>query len=54
MIHPNVLSEAEVDPNQYQGFAFGVGVDRLAMLLHGVSDIRNFVIGDVNFLEQFK
>lgn len=54
MIHPNVLSEAKIDPNQYQGFAFGVGVDRLAMLLYGVSDIRNFVIGDVNFLEQFK
>ncbi|MBF12817.1 MAG: phenylalanine--tRNA ligase subunit alpha [Legionellales bacterium] len=54
MIHPNVLTEANIDPVKFRGFAFGAGLDRLAMLLHGVSDIRSFVSGDIGFLEQFK
>ncbi len=53
MIHPNVLMEAKIDPDEYRGFAFGVGIDRLAMLLYGVGDIRNFVLNDLDFLGQF-
>ena len=50
MVHPNVLRASGVDPKQWQGFAFGVGPERLAMLRHAVTDIRQFVDGDLRFL----
>jgi phenylalanyl-tRNA synthetase alpha chain len=53
MIHPNVLVHGGVDNTQYRGFAFGVGVERLAMLLYGVTDIRQFYENDLRFLKQF-
>ena len=53
MVHPNVLRAANVDPNRFQGFAFGVGVERLAMLLYGVRDLRLFFENDLRFLSQF-
>lgn len=54
MVDPNVLENCNIDPNEYSGFAFGVGVDRIAMLLHQISDIRLLSENDVRFLEQFK
>ncbi|WP_271423882.1 phenylalanine--tRNA ligase subunit alpha [Aequorivita sinensis] len=54
MVDPNVLKNCGVDPEEYSGFAFGVGVDRIAMLLHQIPDIRMFSENDVRFLEQFK
>jgi phenylalanyl-tRNA synthetase alpha chain len=54
MVDPNVLENCEIDPTEYSGFAFGVGVDRIAMLLHQISDIRLLSENDVRFLEQFK
>ena len=53
MVHPNVLRAANVNPNRFQGFAFGVGVERLAMLLYGVRDLRMFFENDLRFLSQF-
>ncbi len=53
MVHPNVLRAVEYDPEVYSGFAFGIGVDRIAMLKHGVNDIRLFLGNDLRFLEQF-
>jgi len=53
MVHPNVLTHGGVDAEQYQGFAFGMGVERLAMLLYNVTDIRLFYENDLRFLEQF-
>ena len=53
MVHPNVLTAAGYDPEQVQGFAFGIGVERLAMRRHGVSDIRLFVESDLRFLSAF-
>ena len=53
MIHPNVLRHGKVDGQKYRGFAFGVGVERLAMLLYGVSDIRRFYENDARLLRQF-
>jgi phenylalanyl-tRNA synthetase alpha chain len=53
LIHPNVLRSAGIDPNYYSGFAFGVGLTRLAMLKHGVNDIRLFHSSKLQFLEQF-
>jgi phenylalanyl-tRNA synthetase alpha chain len=53
MTHPNVLKMAGVDPEEYGGFAFGLGPDRFAMLKYGVNDIRNFYQNDVRFLTQF-
>lgn len=53
MVHPNVLSMAGVDPEEYRGFAFGLGPDRFAMLKYGVDDIRNFYLNDERFLKQF-
>jgi phenylalanyl-tRNA synthetase alpha chain len=50
MVHPTVLEYAGVDPDQFSGFAFGVGVDRMAMLKYGINDIRLLYEGDVNFL----
>lgn len=54
MIHPNVLSNANLDPNQYSGFAFGLGFDRLVMLQTGTDDIRLLNSGNLKFLKQFK
>ncbi len=54
MVDPNVLTNCKIDPEIYSGFAFGVGVDRIAMLLHQIGDIRLLSENDVRFLEQFK
>ncbi|PVZ71595.1 phenylalanine--tRNA ligase subunit alpha [Pelagibaculum spongiae] len=54
MVHPKVLTAAGIDPEQYSGFAFGMGVERLAMLRYGVNDLRTFFENDLRFLEQFK
>lgn len=53
MVHPNVLRAVGLDPDRYSGFAFGVGVDRIAMIRHGIPDIRMFLENDLRFLEQF-
>lgn len=53
MVHPNVLRSAGVDPERYGGFAFGLGVERFAMLRYGVNDLRAFFDNDVRFLRQF-
>jgi len=53
MVHPNVLKNMGVDPDEYSGFAFGLGIDRLMMLKTGVNDIRLSYRGDLRFLEQF-
>lgn len=54
MVHPNVLKGAGYDPEVYSGFAFGIGIERVAMLRHGIDDIRNFYLNDQRFLNQFK
>ncbi len=53
MVDPNVLKNCNIDPEEYTGFAFGVGVERIAMLLHQIGDIRMFFENDVRFLKQF-
>jgi phenylalanyl-tRNA synthetase alpha chain len=53
MVHPNVLRNCGIDPERYTGFAFGMGVERLAMLRYGVNDLRAFFENDVRFLRQF-
>lgn len=53
MVHPNVLKNSGVDPDCWQGFAFGIGLDRLAMIKHKINDIRLFYGGDQRFLNQF-
>jgi phenylalanyl-tRNA synthetase alpha chain len=53
MVHPEVLENAGVDPEKYQGFAFGVGIERLVMIKYGVSDIRGFHSGDIRFVHAF-
>ena len=52
MVHPNVLRACEIDPERYTGFAFGMGVERFAMLRYGVSDLRQFFENDLRFLKQ--
>ncbi|MBV7314385.1 phenylalanine--tRNA ligase subunit alpha [Shewanella sp. NIFS-20-20] len=54
MVHPNVLRSVGIDPEKYSGFAFGMGVERLAMLRYGVNDLRAFFENDLRFLKQFK
>lgn len=54
MVHPNVLKNVEVDSEKYTGLAFGLGVERLAMLRYGVTDLRQFFENDLRFLKQFK
>lgn len=54
MVDPNVLKNCGIDPETYSGFAFGMGIDRIAMLLYQIPDIRMFAENDVRFLEQFK
>ncbi len=53
MVHPNVLSNCNIDPNKYTGFAFGMGIERPAMLKYGVNDLRLFSENDIRFLRQF-
>jgi phenylalanyl-tRNA synthetase alpha chain len=53
MVHPNVLANCGVDPEQWQGFAFGFGIDRLAAARHGVGDLRDLFTNDIRFLTQF-
>ncbi|WP_185268950.1 phenylalanine--tRNA ligase subunit alpha [Halopseudomonas xiamenensis] len=54
MVHPNVFRSSGIDPEKYQGFAFGMGVERLAMLRYGVNDLRLFFDNDLRFLAQFR
>ncbi len=54
MVDPNVLQNANIDPEKYSGFAFGMGIERIAMLLYQIPDIRMFYENDVRFLQQFK
>ena len=54
MVHPNVLRSCGIDPERYTGFAFGLGVERFAMLRYGVNDLRAFFENDLRFLKQFK
>lgn len=53
MVHPNVLRNCGLDPEEYQGFAFGMGVDRLAMLKYGIPDLRDFFAGDTRWLDHY-
>ena len=54
MVHPNVLRASGIDPQRYSGYAFGMGIDRLAMLRYGVNDLRLFFENDLRFLRQFR
>ena len=54
MVHPQVLVNVGINPDEYQGYAFGMGIERLAMLRYGVSDLRMFFENDVRFLRQFR
>ena len=54
MVHPNVLMASGIDAQRYTGYAWGMGIDRLAMLRYGVSDLRLFFENDLRFLEQFQ
>lgn len=54
MVHPEVFKHVNIDPEEYTGFAFGMGVERLAMLRYGVNDLRLFFENDLRFLQQFK
>lgn len=53
MVHPNVLTMCGIDPERFNGYAFGIGMDRLAMLRYGIDDLRKFFENDLRFLEQF-
>ena len=53
MVHPNVLRAGGIDPSKWQGFAFGMGIDRLAMLKYGIPDLRNFFESDLRWLRHF-
>jgi len=53
MVHPNVLQSCNIDPQEYSGFAFGMGIDRITMLKYGITDIRDFFVNDVRMLKQF-
>lgn len=53
MVHPNVLKAVDIDSEQYTGFAFGIGLDRFAMLRYGINDLRLFFDNDLSFLKQF-
>ena len=54
MVHPNVLSNVNIDNKKYTGFAFGLGIERLTMLRHSITDLRMFYDNDISFLSQFK
>ncbi len=53
LVHPNVLRMGGIDPEQWSGFAFGLGLNRLIMMKYGINDIRHFLSGDIRFLKQF-
>ena len=53
MVHPNVLANCGIDPRQYQGFAFGVGLERITMLKHGIADLRLFYESDIRWLRHY-
>jgi phenylalanyl-tRNA synthetase alpha chain len=53
MVHPNVLRACNIDPDEWSGFAFGFGIDRLALMRYGVDDLREFFTNDIRVLEQF-
>ena len=53
MVHPEIIANAGYDPDRYTGFAFGLGIERIALLRHGVDDIRHFYANDLRFLQQF-
>jgi phenylalanyl-tRNA synthetase alpha chain len=53
MVHPNVLEQAGINPAIYTGFAWGVGIERLVMIKYGIDEIRHFMTGNLEFLEQF-
>jgi phenylalanyl-tRNA synthetase alpha chain len=53
MVHPNVLTNCRIDPEHYSGWAFGLGIERIAMRKYGIQDIRSFVENDIRFLRQF-
>ena len=53
MVHPNVLKNVKVDPEKYQGYAFGIGIDRLAMLKYGINDLRSFFENDYRWLNHY-
>lgn len=53
MVHPNVLKSCNIDSEEYSGFAFGMGIDRITMLKYGITDIRDFFVNDVRMLKQF-
>ena len=53
MVDPNVLTNCNIDPEIYSGYAFGMGLERMAMLLYGIEDIRMFYENDIRFLQQF-
>lgn len=54
MVHPNVMRNVGIDPEKYSGFAFGMGIERLSMILYGITDMRVFFENDLRFLKQFK
>ncbi|MGH9916561.1 MAG: phenylalanine--tRNA ligase subunit alpha, partial [Pyrinomonadaceae bacterium] len=54
MVHPNVLQAVEIDPEEWRGFAFGLGIDRMCALMYGLNDIRLLYENDLRFLRQFK
>lgn len=54
MVHPKVLNYMNISSNEYTGFAFGFGIDRLAMLKYGITDLRLMFENDLDFLTQFK
>ena len=54
MVDPNVLSNCKIDSEKFSGYAFGIGIERIAMLLYQIDDIRLFFENDIRFLEQFK
>ena len=53
MVHPNVLANCGIDPAVYQGFAFGMGIDRIAMLKYGIPDLRTFFDADLRWLRHY-
>ena len=53
MVHPNVLSTCGIDINKYQGFAFGLGVERMTMLKYGIYDLRTFFDSDIRWLKHY-
>jgi phenylalanyl-tRNA synthetase alpha chain len=53
MVHPAVIRAGGLDPDEWSGFAFGFGIDRMAVMRHGVADIRDMYVNDIRFIEQF-